>query len=84
MAIIVCYILMKYSTIISNIFFYSVHTFFYINQIIIFIGQPGTPGLPGSVYQPSYQKPISNNQYGNPSPYPGSSYPGSQGNNILN
>jgi len=41
-----------------------------INFIFIFIGQPGTPGLPGSVYQPSYQKPTL---------YPGSSYPGSQG-----
>lgn len=69
---------------IKYIFLFCSNFFFYINQIIIFIGQPGTPGLPASVYQPSYQKPISNNQYGNSSPYPGSSYPGSQGNNILN
>lgn len=44
-------------------------------SIYILIGQPGTPGLPGS----GYQKPISSSQYGNSSPYPVSGYPGSPG-----
>jgi len=58
---------------------YSVHNFVCIYINLILIGQPGTPGLPGSAYQPSYQKPSSVSQYGNPSLYPQSSYPGSQG-----
>lgn len=40
------------------------------------IGQPGTPGIPGSINQkPNYQsvKPSP------PGPYPSSSYPGSPG-----
>lgn len=40
---------------------------------MLLTGQPGTPGSPGStgsVYQPSYQKPSTGNQYGSPSPYP--------------
>lgn len=54
-----------------------ISTFYLKIFILILIGQPGTPGLPGSGYQPSYQKPISSNQYGNSSPYPG--YPGTAG-----
>lgn len=46
------------------------YTFFFCKLT----GQPGTPGFPGSVYQPSYQKPSSSNQYGSPATYP--AYPG--------
>lgn len=48
-------------------------------MIVFLIGQPGTPGFPGTVYPPTYQKPSSSNQYGSPSSYPGSGYPGSAG-----
>lgn len=40
----------------------------YKNDILNFVGQPGSPGLSGS---PSYPKPTG---------YPSSSYPGSPGN----
>lgn len=49
------------------------------NIMLILTGQPGTPGLPGSVYQPTYQKPVSSNQYGSSTPFPVSTYPGSAG-----
>lgn len=49
----------------------------FINLIVIFKGQSVTPA---PVYPPSYQKPVSSNQYGNQVPYPGSAgYPGTPG-----